>query len=80
MYIRVISLHSETSMCREREREREEGKDSEEEGRGVWCVTALVLLDLVPLGATSEPSEVQMFAALAGLGELSRTHLSVVLR
>lgn len=46
----------------------------------MWCVTALVLLDLVPLGATLEPSEVQMFAAFVGLGELPRTHLGVVLR
>jgi hypothetical protein len=41
-----------------------------------------VLLDLVPLGATLEPSVVGSFAAVAGQGklrELPRTDLSVVL-
>ena len=65
MYIRVISLHSEAFMCRERE-ERE---------RVCVCVgggDAAIVLDLVLLGAA-------LLAVVAGLQELAAAYLAQVL-
>jgi hypothetical protein len=45
----------------------------------VGDVAAIVLLDLVPLGAALEPSVVGSFAAVAGQEELPGTYFSVVL-
>jgi hypothetical protein len=79
MYIRVISLHFEASVCRERgggERERERGESERE--RVCVCllgggqVVAAIVLDLVLLGAV-------LLAAVAELQELAGADLGVVL-
>ena len=74
MYVRVISLHSEAFMCRERVCvcERESVCVSVRVGgRGVGSIAAVVL-DLPLLGAA-------LLAAVAGLQELAGADLGVVL-
>ena len=77
MYIRVISLHFEASMCQEREGvcvrvggggAGGEGKERERSGS-----IAAIVLDLVLLGAA-------LPVAFAGLQELAGADPSVVLR
>jgi hypothetical protein len=76
MYIRVVSLHSEASVCRERER-RERGKRGRKRERESECVCVSVRGRLSCRSCCTRPSATR--CCIAGLQELAGADLGVVL-